>query len=225
MISTTLYVGIDMSLSSPGIAIKWSGDTKWSLIGFQQRKTDRVISGEPIGEKLLISRLTYPPFTDRWDKIEYLTNVIVELINMNLKEILRKDPHVTLKIGIEGYAFRAPNSSSITPLAELGGCLRLALRQKFSVQPQEITPSTAKKHFAGNGHASKEQVIQAYHEVHGFPLLNSILNVKSHQHPQEDMIDAMAVCYTLMNFTSPSSITHEKSQKKSLVKKRKKPAS
>jgi Holliday junction resolvasome RuvABC endonuclease subunit len=182
-------VGLDLSLNSPGVAVEQKGCIH--LCGFQQRKTDPEILSAPLG-KLRITRLKYPE-GPRWTRCCYVADAIVAWIRGFVGE------GDTVHVYIEGYAFSMAGSASMSKLAEVGGVLRyLFMKQGWAFS--EIPPSRIKKHFTGDGRAKKAAMLQAYTDKHGLPLMNDVLKIKSHQHPQEDMIDALAILRTGVHF-------------------------
>lgn len=187
------HVGLDMSLTSPGVAIKVPGVDTIHLLGFQQRVTDEKVEAKELGDKLLISRLPYPlEQKDRWTRCTYVVDTILQWIEAQLGE----GPH-EVKVYIENYAFGMSGSSSVTKLAELGGCIRYHITKKAGWSFYELSPGQIKKHFAGDGRAKKDAMLKAYQK--DYPLMDTLLRIKSHQHPQEDMIDALATLLTGMH--------------------------
>lgn len=183
----TIHVGLDMSLSSPGVAlIDHNGIVH--LLGFQQRTSDKPVENHRLTDKLIISRLPYPMNADRWTRSDHIVRVIMDWIDER-----RVDKTCDVHVYIENYAFGMV-STSVSKLCELGGIMRYALWKKgwtFS----EISAGTIKKHFSGSGKASKRDMVTAY-QKRGYPLMNTVLSITSYQHPQEDMVDALATLLT-----------------------------
>jgi len=188
-----LLVGIDMSLSSPAVAIRWEDQTTWHVMGFCQRKCDEPFADLALHEKLRVT-LSYYPLNEenRWAKSHTIVTTILDYIRR--VQQTRAEPS-QVHIFIENYALGMTNSSAVSKLCELGGILRYFIwsaNWTFS----ELSPSTAKKHFAGYGKADKSDMLKAYSTKHGFPDMSVALKVKPHQHPLEDMVDAIAMLYT-----------------------------
>lgn len=203
-----LYVGLDLSLNSPGIAVEKDGEIH--LCGFQQRKTDSELRNAPLGP-LRVTRLEYPD-GDRWPRCCYVADHIVQWI---------KDfGYGTVHVFIEGYAFSMAGSASMSKLAEVGGVLRY-LFMKHGWTFTEIPPSRIKKYFTGDGRAKKDAMIESFQTTHGLPLMNEVLKIMAHQHPQEDMIDALAILRTGVHFLShPDPVKRKRANTKKQGEKR-----
>jgi Holliday junction resolvasome RuvABC endonuclease subunit len=190
-----LLIGLDMSLTSPAAAAQWVGDensTCTRVLSFQQRKTDKEVLNVKLGD-LRVTRIRYDlEEKDRFARCAYIVETIVEWIKVLIDE--RDEVDYSVHAYIEGYALgMAGSSSSVSKLCELGGILRYALWcEKWTFN--ELSPTTVKKHFTGSGRAKKPEMLAAY-LAKGYPLLNETLNTMSHQHPNEDIHDAVAVLY------------------------------
>jgi Holliday junction resolvasome RuvABC endonuclease subunit len=196
-----LFVGIDMSLKSPGVAVRRDGDTMTHLLGFQNREREahRITNYLIQENKLTINRFPYELRKDscRWKRTRYLVGTIVGWIGS-----FKKSNDEKVCVFIENYALSQNRghrqSSSVSTLCELGGCLRMALYEKgydFYV----LSAMTIKKQFAGHGHASKTDMITAFTEKYGYPSMRTILQIPQNivdQNPLEDMVDAIAILMT-----------------------------
>ena len=204
----SVTVGVDMSLISPGLALKRSDDDIIHMMGFQQRITDMEIIDHEMTPTLHVSRLGYPvKIKDRWVRSAHVVKTIITWIKSFMKS---NDEKVHLYI--ENYALGMAGSSSVSKLCELGGILRHYISEnKWSFS--ELSPGTIKKFFSGNGRASKSEMIEAYREKHGYPMLNDLFKIKDLQHPQEDMVDAIAILLTGLSGVKP------KKPKKRKIKK------
>lgn len=187
---TEVRVGVDMSLSSPGVALQRLDCDTIHLLGFQQRLTDVEVGHRKLSSNLSVSRLSYPvKEKDRWIRSKYVVTTIIDWIRSFLND------GDTVHVYIENYALGMAGSSSVSKLCELGGMFRYFLLENgwtFS----ELSPGTVKKFFTGNGRASKAEMVQAYHEKHKYPLMNEVFKITDLQHPQEDMVDALAILLT-----------------------------
>jgi len=183
-----IYIGLDMSLTSPGIVINDNG--KWNFYFFVQRKRE-----EGIDESSDNWTIRSIPYISEWktreERIDYVTNNIMILINSYMGK---------KSIGIENYAFGA-SSSSVTGLAELGGVMRHKLYNR-KMSYTEIPPSAIKKYYTGNGHSNKtsmaiqfeaENIIDLYEECN-FPRRD----YADIPNPIQDIVDATAIVYYLM---------------------------
>ncbi len=185
-----LLVGIDMSSSSPGLALQWEGEPSIRLWGVAQRQRDVVRHEVPVGSWTLSLLGLLDDSASRWARHDRVVTAMLDWIQGHAQT----RPDTTVHCFIEGYALGMMGSSSVSMLCELGGILRHALwRKGWSFE--ELAPTTVKKYFAGSGKADKAAMAQAY-EARGYPPLAPLLNCQPHQHPLEDMIDAVAVLYT-----------------------------
>ena len=183
-------VGVDLSLTSPGVALFREDQPHqvW-LLCFQQRKTDELFTDRPLQRDprvLYLTRLRYPE-VDRWSRMDHIVTQIVSWI-------ADRCGGVVPQIHIENYAFGATHSSSVSSLAELGGAMRLAWHRKGWTW-RDLAPSSVKKAFAGHGRADKPAMLQAY-LVHGWPALGDVLKCQPHQSPLHDLVDALALAVT-----------------------------
>lgn len=184
-----VWVGIDMSLSSPGVALRWDDAPTVHVWGVQQKKSQLVQTDLDVG-KVRLTVVPSCPNENRWARSHYLVESIVQWVQRHVEA---REQHGTVHVFIENYALGMVGSSSVSKLCELGGVLRHALWGKgwsFS----ELAPTTVKKHFACHGRADKTEMAQAYVR-RGFPALTGSLGPAA-QHPYEDIIDAVAILYT-----------------------------
>ena len=189
--SVCLRVGLDMSLVSPAVAAQFSDHRRIYILSFQQRKTDEELRSVAVGEDMVVSRLAYPlDEENRWSRCHHIITHIIAWIN----HLQQSRPGCEVKCFIEHYALGIVGSDSVSKLCELGGILRHQLHLK-GWSFVELSPSTVKKHFANNGHASKEEMYATY-EALGLPDLRNVLRCMSHQHPLEDIVDSVAVLFT-----------------------------
>lgn len=210
-----IIYGIDMSLHNPGLCCIDTDKKLLQLFFFRNRKCEHnfVTVIESAGsvffgwtleivciEHILdgLSELSF----QRFSRYLLVVSKIVAIIGSNSRSKL---------IGIENYAYnkvyrgfksKAPQiSSSQSVLMELGGCLRTLLTL-YNHELKELSPTTIKKQFSGNGRASKQQMYDVVLNVHKFPDLVSACGIQfQHQqipHPIEDIVDALAVAVTTL---------------------------
>lgn len=185
-----LSVGLDLSLQSPALALRWSDSAVYYVLGFQQRVSDATIHEHMLSPTLCVSRVaTDIREVNRWER----TRAIVDTLCTYIDKHRQQHVGAPVTVYIEGYAFSS-QSSSVSKLCELGGIVRFALFQR-GWKHVEICPRTAKKHFGPSGKATKEEMYASY-LARGFPSMCTLMGIMPHQHPQEDMIDALAVLMT-----------------------------
>lgn len=210
-----IEVGIDMSLSSPALYAWNSTGNTYHILCFQQRKTDLEINNELVGRSTFLTRTSYPLEEEhRWAKVVYIVGEIMKWL-----DIIRGNEPV--RAFIENYAFGMGGgafgqSSSVSKLCELGGCLRYELwKRKWEFTELAIT--SVKKRFAADGRAEKHEMCATFQAL-GFPDLSPILQCEYHQHPLEDVVDACAIL-TTGHFPSPMAMSVDSGRKTRLDKR------
>lgn len=210
------YVGLDMSLRSPGMSVYHSSTKTLILFGWKQLKRHECFQGyeevcdmkNPLEIKKLQIRLFDQLPTERW---ECITQVVDDITSF-----LKVVPKDKVKIAIEGYAHNMQNSSSKSVLNELGGALRYRL-MKLGLKWEEVSPKSAKKVFGKHGNCSKDDMINKYFD-YGFNC-DYLSPTKMTDHPNEDMVDALAICCALFE----GQTTQDKKKKRKVPIFKKKP--
>ena len=190
-----IYVGLDMSLRSPGMCVYDAEQKSMHLYGWKQRKKDNKfqpyhVESCTIEKPFTVSKFFVDLFPqireDRWD-------AIVDIVG-HIESVLEKLPVNKLRVAIEGYAHNMKQSSSMSVLSELGGALRYMLQRK-NIYWEEVSPKTGKKDFGGTGNATKEDMIRKYID-YGFYC--DFLDCSMTQHPNEDMVDSVGICTSII---------------------------
>jgi Holliday junction resolvasome RuvABC endonuclease subunit len=214
----TIYVGLDLSMVSPGIAIfddTKTGEGRYKMYGFAQRVRERDF--EYHGQTTSIVLFPAIPnlkTTKNEERYEYIRKYIVDILLSpftNAQDVV---------VGIEGYAFAAKNSGFSYKLHELGGVLKHSIWKKYPLWTHRIIPPTQwKKSIVGNGHATKTDIID-YVSKNGPSLdILDVLGLSSVTKacvpcPAQDLADAL---YLALSLAKPQ-VDSAKSQQ---VKKRK----
>jgi hypothetical protein len=193
-----VVVGLDLSLTSPGVAIYDTCTKLWSLYGFAQRVREQQQSLAPP-----ICLLPPIPAGTRSneERYEYIRRHIVDDI------LSRYADEAEVLVGIEAYAFGAKGAGHSYKLQELGGVLKHSLWVRFPGWTQVLIPPTKwKKSTTGNGRATKLEVVE-YVAANGpcLPLV-AMLGTPLGRNgavpsPAQDLADA--VCIVLSLLTSP----------------------
>lgn len=84
-----------------------------------------------------------------YDRLDWIRGAVLELA--------ARGPGADLVV-IEGYAFGSPRQSYSREIAELGGIIRMALRD-LGYRWVDVPPASLKKYAAGKGNAGKELVL------------------------------------------------------------------
>lgn len=226
----TTYVGLDLSLTSPAMAII-GGNNNVTLYGFQQRKRETPLQLITINENtelMLLPAIPTSKMATTISRIAHVCKHLIAYINMiqGKKEIF-----------IEDHAFSADSGHS-TRLHELVGAMKLTLHNNdnmFTV----IGISRWKKIATGKGNSKKLATLQwaegFVQRAHGerkqeeqkastMTLLDSLgLKIGKGDtvpHPIEDICDALGVAVAgRIESTTPSKDTN-KSKKNTKKRKR-----
>lgn len=173
-------IGLDYSLTSPGITIKTpEGKLKFYFLAHKPKLEGIQFDNEDFR----IEGVTYPIYSsdqERYEKLAYTVLLLLE-INQASKESTR--------IFIEGYSY-ASSVSSMFPLAENMSILKYFLwKEGYSFEM--IPPSKVKKLATDKGNAKKEDVYHAFKSETGLDLIN-ILGLKSEKigNPVSDIADS-----------------------------------
>jgi len=188
----TTYIGIDNSIQCPCLVIyKYK---KWYIHFFSQRKREERFTYD--SNNVFIGTWEYPNYKSREERFHKVTECIAATIFSSISTLAND-----YKIGIENYSFGS-SSSSVTGLAEIGGVLRHKL-YKYGLTYEEIPPKKIKKHFTGNGNSNKFHMTRQFDKENIVDLYKELKFTKkqyaSVPHPIEDIVDATAIVYYLMD--------------------------
>ena len=195
----TIFVGLDLSLVSPGIAIYKTMGASWSLYGFTQRVREHGFRYTKT--PTLVHLFPMIPGSEKTNeaRYEHIRHHIVDLV----LDRLEPETGESVVVGIECYAFGAKNSGSSYKLQELGGVLKHAIWKRFPGWKQTIIPpSQWKKQTLSNGRATKEDALR-FVESHG-PCISllSVLGLTISKNgeipcPAQDLADAACIVLAL----------------------------
>lgn len=184
-----IVLGLDISLNSPGIAVRDISNNRVFLFFFTQRKREAGFtystdfSENPNPFHVTIEGIEFDKDDEKERKID--------VIRRALEDVIAK--FKPTRAVIEDYAYSA-STSCITQLAEIGGVVRNVLYRN-NTPFTTVAVSSLKKGFAGHGAATKEKMYEAY-IARGFPDLIGILRVKKPtDKPVEDLVDALALTF------------------------------
>lgn len=197
-----IYIGVDLSLRSPGLSIYNPLKKTFNNYFFPQRKREIKFS---FSQNITVHKphtvsfdFSIKPISHASDsndkcgvisKYKFISEQLINVIESEIVDINKK--HVCVRI--EGYAFNA-KSSSCSKLHELGGIFKYLLYCR-NINFEEISPTKLKKTFSGKGNANKEYMYEVF-KKHGFPELMSVFhikNVKSIPNPVQDIVDSVAL--------------------------------
>lgn len=191
------YIGIDLSLTSPGLCLNYENHYEFFFFSHLKKHEDFCYNKDNI----YIHSVIYPiesngdDLNKRVNKYYYIVDNI-----MNTIQIFAKDLD-NIEIGIEGYSYSSVGQG-LTKLAELGGILRYEIF-KNNFKLAELQPGEIKKHFTGCGNCTKfhmQKQFQSLNIIDFFRILDlkesKALNIP---HPIEDLIDSFAIICLLKN--------------------------
>lgn len=186
-------IGLDMSLRSPGIAIKCCVDNTWTLLCMAQRKRELQIKSKKLTDRVTLD--VFEPCPDSDDTLRYI--YIVETIIKKIQQYTNNSSEVAFVL--EGYAIGMRRKQGYTSkLHELGGCLKMQLYKQFKATPSIYAPTKWKRLFVNRAFADKVQVYNAACKSIECPDLAEtfglkIQNEKYCPNPVQDLTDAVGL--------------------------------
>jgi len=211
-------IGIDMSLSSPGLTVVHPLTKTMNMYFFRSRRCERsayfvVEDAESVffGWQFCITCIENTPseIQESYGKNELYNRYLSKLLK--LMAILGSCEDEWTVCGIEHYAF-SKNTSSASTLMELGGVIRTLLSiQNYNVV--ELAPTAVKKMFSGNGKANKEIMNQIFIEKYKIPKIDLMIGLKDSKtvsHPTEDLVDSFAVAISCIYLPPINNTINEK---------------
>lgn len=184
-----MHVGIDLSLTSPGLAIHLQESNEWFTYFYAQRKREQHKQFDH--SKFHAIAFEECDLQNKKELMDRYTTIATDIV-----EAIKRHNNTQVgppKIRMEGYAFEA-QSSSVSKLHELGGILKYKLHEA-GFEWEEVPPTRLKKWFTGSGLAKKETMYKSFLEK-GYPdLLVSfeLHKCKGVPNPVQDIVDACAL--------------------------------
>ena len=176
-----MYIlGIDMSLTSPGLALYNTETNNWQLRCFANRNREECLVSGP----LVIWNRPKAFDTDIERYIHIIDQIVAYVKDIPVEHIV-----------LEGYAYAA-NGAHSAKLHEITGILKYVLTQHFPLAKWTIFPPTSwRKIVHGNGHASKQMAIDR--------VKTSIMDVAevlgiTNGSPLTDICDAVCLVYAVL---------------------------
>lgn len=208
--STKRYViGLDISLTSPGVCVHDSNVNEYTFYFSKQRKRDPVYvewSGLYEGKQTHLKFVQMQRYDakdakssrsrssdqklPRWSVYNWKSNILCDVV--------RKYPPADTDLYIEGYSYCSQGGSAPTKLYEFGGVLRTKLHE-CGYSLVEVAPTRIKSLFTGSGKSKKLDMYNRWIELHLPNLYEIFLFPKVPKHipkPIEDVVDAFALCST-----------------------------
>lgn len=153
-----ITVAIDLSITSPGIAIHGINNSILLITHSEHLKHHISKCNNVIDIRLLANTRTHTHTKETYfNRIKYNAEMVVGIINDMIKD--EKDVHFY----IEGYSFSA--RGMVFDIAELTGIVKYLLEQQYSTVVNIAEPSVIKKFATGKGNANKQQMRDAIKNV------------------------------------------------------------
>ncbi len=185
------YIGIDLSLQSPGVAVLETNSNKWHLFGFHQH----IRKFHDVHHDLITLFPQIPDATvsNNNERYKFVTDHILEIVQKF--QTLYPNPN-DLQVSIEGYAFKK-NSAHASKLKELCGLLKYRLYFEYGVKCQILPPTKWKKYGTGKGIRSKLETGQIIRAKTGIDLFTifGIEEKEDVENPVEDIYDSMGIVF------------------------------
>lgn len=194
---STLYLGLDWSMSSPAAAARLYSPTgtlmnTW-LMCFQQRRATAQETVHAFPSHSI--EITEWPMYDcegnksRWGVVAHHCDSLFDWMS---KIMWKHADEADVKVFIEDYAFGCKKTNSFSKLAEDAGCASLRLFNFLNIEPVPVNIARVKKHWSGSGAATKLGMYEAW-KARGLPELRDALRCSPGDNPYSDLVDALAV--------------------------------
>lgn len=193
-------VGLDISLTSPGITVVDMVRNTVHFACFAQRKREAQMVGKSIlltpNDKYSFTLHVLPniPTSSVSDYIRF-KHIVDELVGFVHR---MTSSSAVIKFIIEDYAYSAGGANSFK-LMELGGIVKYVINKRFPVKNvYRISVSSWKKYFTGKGNATKRQVCDSAISLHRLPDLFPVFGFKNENQenipcPIQDIYDSVAI--------------------------------
>ena len=188
VITMSIFIGIDLSLRSPGIASFHKGI--WSIWCFATRQREVGLCWTSDDQKVMVKTLPIIPCSKAPDIIRYTH--IVHQIKTHCYPVWP----VGSCVHLEDYIYpKAMLSGSAYKIHELGGIVKYSL-SKAGYTCQTVAPTAWKKRI-GTGRMSKQQTLELVEKT--IPQLNLmnlfglVHSAKDPPNPVQDMADAIGI--------------------------------
>jgi len=183
-----MKIGIDYSLSCPGVCVNTSVDEfRFEDCKFYYLTTKKKYAGSYKSKGVSFDGTEHKPYSSESERYEIIADWVIDIINTYYpKHMASKKIHT---INLEDYSFAS--KGRVFHIAENMGLLKYKLHQN-QWDYNLIAPSGIKKFATGKGNANKEAMIEQF-------TLDTSLNVLDmfeckHTSPAIDVVDAYYIC-------------------------------
>ena len=165
-----MKIGIDYSLSSPGVCVNTSeGEFKYEDCTFyfltNTKKYDATFKDKSV--KFIGS--PHQPYTNEPERYSQIADWVVDIIKTHTKEYQIKHGYFywpgDAPIQIEDYSYGS--TGRVFHIAENLGLLKYKLKMECGWDYTLLPPSVIKKHATGKGNANKELMLNAFEKDTG----------------------------------------------------------
>lgn len=177
------FIGIDYSLTSPGITILENDKNFKMFFLSTKKKFQTKLSNE-------LNGYVYPDWTTDIERYTYLANWVLSII---------KDCYNPV-IYIEGYSYGS-TGMRLFQIAENCAVLKYILNIN-GYNFQSIAPSANKKYLSGKGNANKELMCQSFINKTGLKLHEHFNSSKIDVSPVNDLVDSYSLASLAYSNTS-----------------------
>jgi Holliday junction resolvasome RuvABC endonuclease subunit len=190
------YIGIDLSLKSPGITVLENSCNaqNWSLYGFHQHKKKYKDVKNPI--LTLFPAIPSAQESNNNMRYKHVSDHVCSIV----AKYQKKYPHPDdIRVVVEGYAFKKESAHS-SKLMEECGILKYRLFYEHNITCQILPPTRWKKYGTGKGKRSKLETAIILRESTGIDLFQ-ILGCKEKEkldHPLEDIYDSIGLVKAML---------------------------
>ena len=193
-----MKIGIDYSLSSPGVCVNTSeGEFKYEDCTFyfltNTKKYDATFC-RPFVTNVRYIGTSHKPYTSEPERYSQIADWVVDIIKNHTKEYQIKHGYFywpgDTPIQIEDYSYGS--TGRVFHIAENLGLLKYKLKMECGWDYNLIPPSVIKKFATGKGNANKELMIDAFEKDTGTNLAQ-VFDTTS-KSPVSDVADAYFIC-------------------------------
>jgi Holliday junction resolvasome RuvABC endonuclease subunit len=224
----TMLVALDLSLTSPGIAIvrDATSELQWALGCFAQRvrEVKSMLGTNRVNNTVTLTVMSMIPASHCASDLERYKHIIDGICNM-IDDSIRHRPAKSINVVIEGYAFMSgPAAGSSYKLHELGGIVKHTLCTNYvGVSINSLGPSQWRKLALGSGRADKRDIIEHVHRCAPFVDLLSVFGFPPSTsrvipNPVQDVADAMGLALAHLRPVPPMKKKRKRKQCDSGVK-------
>ena len=184
-----MKIGIDYSLSCPGICVNTSVDEfRFEDCKFYYLTTKKKYAGSYKSKGVSFNGTEHKPYSSESERYENIADWVIDIINTYYpKHMASKKIHT---INLEDYSFAS--KGRVFHIAENMGLLKYKLKMECGWDYTLLPPSVIKKFATDKGNANKELMLEAFEKDTGTNLAQ-VFDTTS-KSPVSDVADAYFIC-------------------------------